>query len=182
MKKLIFLISVAASLAPCTVATARAQDSKLTVAQDESSTEKSIEQYLKTKHDMVIIEKNLSPDDLYLELPMKGGTTPAYKITIDTQPLNHKDDRVSERGIRIQGYTGVKVPDAKLEAVQKVINELNRDKVFSAIYVDKDGEIILDWTLNILEPGLDAEYVYDALAREDGLWRTLYPRVIAALQ
>jgi Mn-containing catalase len=49
--------------------------------------------------------------------------------------------------------------------------------VFSAAYIDNDGEIIIDWTLNVLADGLHAEYVYDVLARANKLWRELWPVV-----
>jgi Putative bacterial sensory transduction regulator len=184
MKRSILLIMAATSFAPWSIPTARAQDNKLTVVQDESSMEQIIERYLKANHQMTVNEK-VKGDDLWLELPMKGETTPPYRFLVDTQPLN-KDSatgRVIERGVRIQTLTGIKVSATRRDAVIRVINDFNRDKVFAAAYVDSDTEIMLDWTLNVLEPaGLDTEYVYDVLAREAKLWRELYPLVNAAMQ
>jgi hypothetical protein len=182
MKRFILLIMVAAAFGPWGAATARAQDDKLTVVQDENSMERTIERYLKANHKLTVNEK-LNGDDLWLELPMKGDPMPAYRVLIDTQPMN-KDDagRVIERGVRIQLLTGIKVTADRRVAVLEVLNNFNRGKVFAAVYVDTDGEVMLDWTLNVLAPGLDAEYVYDVLARENKLWRELYPLVSAALQ
>ena len=120
---------------------------------------------------------------MWLSMSMKGEPMPSYRITIDTQPLNKdKSGRVLERGIRIQAMTGIHVTDAQRPAVDRVINDFNRDKVFAASYVDSDGEVMMDWTLNILEAGLDTSYVYDVLTREDRLWRELYPRVVDAMK
>ncbi len=157
----------------------------LTSAQDESSQEKILEQYLTSKHNLVLTESHVSndPNDLYLNMSMKGDPMPSYRITIDTQVLNRdKSGRIIERGIRIQAMTGVKVTDAQRPAVMRVINDFNRDKVFAASYVDSDGEVMMDWTLNIMASGLDPEYVYDVLTREDRLWRELYPRVAEVLK
>ncbi len=168
---------------PLTSPGARAQSDRLTVVQDESSMERQIEQFLKTKHHLVINEKFENADDLYLDLPFNGNPMPAFHVWIDTQSLN-KDDagRVTERGVRIQLFTGIKVPSHRLAAVLSIINDFNRRKVFSATYLDTDGEIVIDWTLNVMAPGLDCEYVYDVLARQDKLWRELYPEVAAALK
>jgi hypothetical protein len=182
MNRFILLIMVAAAFGPWSAVTARAQGEKLTVVQDESSMERIIEQHLKANHQMIVNEK-VKGDDLWLELPMKGDPTPAYHFLVDTQPLN-KDDagQVIERGVRIQLLTGIKVPETRRAAVLRVINDFNRDKVFAAVYVDSDEEIMLDWTLNVMAPGLDPEYVYDVLMRESKLWRELFPLVSAAMQ
>jgi hypothetical protein len=182
MKKLILLIAVAAALGPAGAAWVRAQDDQLVVVQDESSMERTIGRYLKANHQLIVNEKHQG-DDLWLELPMKGEPMPAYRITIDTQSLNKdKSGRILERGVRIQALTGIKVPETRRSAVLRVINDFNRDKVFAAVYVDNDDEIMLDWTLNVMEQGLATEYVYDAVYREDKLWRELYPRVSAAMR
>jgi hypothetical protein len=182
MKRLILLIVAATALGSWSAATARAQDEMLTVVQDESSMEQTIERYLKATQQMVVNEKR-SGDDMWLELPMKGEPMPSYRLTIDTQSLNKNNKgRVIERGVRIQALTGIKVPDARRAAVLRVLNNFNRDKVFSAVYVDTDGEVMLDWTLNVMAPGLHVEYVYDVVVREDKLWRELYPLVSAALE
>jgi hypothetical protein len=132
----------------------------------------------------VIVTEKAKGDDLWLELPMKGETTPAFILFIDTQPLNKNDaGQVVERGIIIQAQTRIKVPADRQTAVKRIINDFNRNKAFAAAYVDSDGEIVLSWILNVLDPaGLDAEYVYDVVAREDMLWRQLYPLVKPAME
>ena len=182
MKKLILLLAAAFAAGPFGARAARAQDDTLTVVQDESSMERRIEQFLKTRHQLTVNEK-FNGDDLWLELPFKGDPMPKYRVLIDTQPLNKDDNgRVTERGIRVQLLTGIKVPAVRWAAMLQVINDFNRKKVFSAAYIDTDGEVILDWTLNVMAQGLDVEYTYDMLAREDKLWRELYPLVSATLQ
>lgn len=182
MKKLILLLVAASVAGPFGARAARAQDGTLTVVQDESSMERRIEQFLKTQHQLTVNEK-VNGDDLWLELPFKGDPMPKYRILIDTQPLNKEDNgRVTERGIRVQLLTGIKVPSVRWAAMLQVINDFNRKKVFSAAYIDTDGEVILDWTLNVMAQGLDEEYTYDVLAREEKLWRELYPLVSATLQ
>ncbi len=157
-------------------AVAWADDARLTVTQDESSMEQAIERYLKASHNLIITEKFAAADDLMLELPWKGDPMPSYRMMIDTQPLNKDSSgQVIERGVRLQVFTGVRVPEAKKASALEVINGFNRDKVFSAVYLDSDGEIVLDWTLNVLSDGLPTEYVFDVLAREDKLWQELYP-------
>jgi len=182
MKTLLPLLAAAAVLGPAGAVWLHAQDDQLVVVQDESSMERRIESFLKANHQFVINEKQ-DGDDLWLELPMKGDPMPAYKITIDTQSLN-KDSagRIIERGVRIQALTGIKVPETRRGAVLRVLNDFNRDKVFAAVYIDNDDELMLDWTLNVMAPGLATEYVYDAVYREDKLWRELYPLVTAALR
>jgi hypothetical protein len=158
MKKLMTMIAAVACLAlwGCASpqrqagvagAAAHADDDKLVVVQDESSMEQTIERYLKDKHQLVINEKFLKPDDLYLELPMKGEVVPgmpAHRIQIDTQALNKDDNgRILERGVRITLLTGITVPADKWVAAMRAINDFNRRKTFSATYVDNDGEVIL---------------------------------------
>ena len=182
MNRLLFLIAAAAILGPAAASTGHAQDDQLVVVQDESSMERTIERYLKASHQLAINEKR-DGDDLWLELPMKGDPMPGYRITIDTQSLNKdKAGRILERGVRVQALTGIKVPEERRAAVLRVLNDFNRDKVFAAVYIDNDEEIILDWTLNVMAPGLATEYVYDAIVREDKLWRDLYPLITAALR
>lgn len=183
MKKLMLFAAVLGVLVWLAMTTAALADNEvLTVTQDESSMERIIEGYLKTEHKLVIEEKTLDKNDLALNLPMKGDGTPAYRIMIDTQPLNTLDNgKIIERGVRIQAFTGVKVPEDKQDAVIRVINDFNRDKVFAAVYVDSDGEIVVDWTLNVMSQGLATEYVFDVVARADKLWRELYPKVNAAM-
>jgi hypothetical protein len=144
--------------------------------------ERIIESYLKAKHDLTINEKK-DGDDLMLEVPMKGDPMPKYHFLVDTQPLNTNDDGlVLERGVRTQLFTGIKVPADKQPEVMATINGFNRDKVFSAAYLDTDGEIVVDWTLNVMAQGLATEYVFDVLARLNKLWAELYPMVTKQLE
>jgi len=177
-------IGAVACLALWAAAVARAQDDRLVVVQDESSMERTIESYLKSKHQLVINEKFPAPEDLVLVLPFSAkDNIPKFRIEIDTQALNKADNGVvTERGVRITLFTGIKAPAEKRAAVLAAINDFNRRKVFSATYLDTDGEVILDWTLNVMAQGLPTEYVYDVLARQNKLWGEFYPELTAAMQ
>jgi len=162
-------------------ATGFCANDQLTVVQDESSMERTIEAYLKGEHDLVVQEVMLEEDDLALSLPYDGDPMPDFRVTVDSQPLNRDEHtgKVIERGLVVNLFTGVMVPESKFEDAIRVINELNRRKVFASVYIDTDGEIVLSWTLNVLEQGLATEYVYDAIVRLvqnwDALWKELEP-------
>lgn len=162
---------------------ARCEDDRLTVVQDESSMERTIESYLKSTHEMMIEEKTEAADDLYLELPFKGDPMPRFRIVIDTQSLNRDKDtnRVIERGILINLYTDVRIRTEDMARAQAAINEGNREKAFSSIFVDVDGEVVCCWVLNVLPEGLPTEYVYDAVYRVGSNWRDLYPKLTQAI-
>jgi hypothetical protein len=158
-----------------------AGDARLVVVQDESSMERIIERYLIDKHQLTVQEKvsKDDKDDLYLDLPFKAGMTPKFRMSIDTQVLNRDDktNKVIERGILINLYSGIMVPPQRRAAVLEVINHCNKQKAFASVYIDDDGEIICCWILNVLDDGLHPEYVFDVVARLDKIWRGLYPEV-----
>jgi hypothetical protein len=175
----------AAALAIPAVSDSPTSDSsRLTVAQDESSQEKVIERNLIDVHKLTVNEKTAkdAADDMYLELPFKGEPMPKFRLTIDTQVLNKDDsNKTLERGVLLNLYTDVRVPADKRAAVMEKINDINRRKAFSSIYIDTDGEIICSWILNILSDGLPVEYVFDATARLQNIWKVLYPLVAPEL-
>ena len=166
---------------------ARADDTPevtLVVVQDESSMERLIETNLTTAHKLTVSEKFVTPDDLYLQVPMKGDPMPAYHFTIDTQVANRDDTthKIIERAVLVELNTTIKVPAEHRAAVLEVLNNLNRGKIFASVYIDTDGEIIFGWNLNVMAEGIPVEYVYDAVAREDKLWRGAYADIEKALQ
>ena len=168
-------------------AAAWCDDSVLTVVQDESSMEQTIERYLKDKHQLVIDEKTNSSDagDLYLELPFKGDPMPKFRMDIDSQPLNRDKDtnKVTERGVLLNLYTDVRVPADKMGVALVVINDFNRRKAFCSAYVDTDGEVVCSWILNVLpDVGLPTEAVYDAVARVQNIWKAIYPDLTNAIK
>jgi hypothetical protein len=171
------LLLLALGLLTC-ASVGSAENEKLTVVQDESSQERIIEAYLTKVHGLVFEEKwGKEPNDLYLELPFKGDPMPKFRISVDTQPLNRDKDTnaVIERGVLINLYTGVNVPEGKQNAALAILNDFNRRKAFCSAYIDTDGEIVCSWILNILADGLPTEYVYDAVARVQNIWRAIYP-------
>jgi hypothetical protein len=181
--KSICLVGLLGSLAMGPTARALADNENLVVTQDESSMERVIEQYLKDAHDLKCTEKFEDDDDLWLDYPITGTPMPAYTIAIDTQSVNTgKDGKVAERAVRLNVYTAVKVPDEKRAAVFEVFNDFVRKQCFCAPYVDTDGEIVLDWTLNVMAQGLPADYVHDAMVRLSNLWEHMWPPVSEALK
>lgn len=156
---------------------------RLTVVQDESSMERAIEAYLESEHKLIVHERMFDGDDLALVLPYEGDPMPDFWVSVDSQPLNRDEDsgKVTERGLVLNVYTSVLVPEEKFEPAIRVINDLNRRKVFASVYIDTDGEIVLSWTLNVLEQGLATEYVYDAIVRMVENWATLYKELSQAL-
>lgn len=181
----LFLLAASVLLCAAMCGPARAADDRLTVVQDESSMEKIIESYLTTTHKLTITEKT-SPDDkddLYLDIAFQGDPMPKFRMAIDTQVLNRDKDsnKVIERGVGIILYTDVHVPSDKKGKILDLVNDFNRRKCFSSIYVDTDGEIICYWTLNVLDAGLPTEYVHDAIDRVQNLWKALYPIVAPEL-
>ncbi|MCX5790597.1 MAG: YbjN domain-containing protein [Elusimicrobia bacterium] len=183
MKRLMLAMAVVVCLVPFRGTAARAEDEQLTVTQDERSMEESIARYLRARHSLIVTEKVAEGEDLYLVVPMKGDPMPKFGINIDTQCTNRgADGKVIERAVRVLTLTGVKVPAEKQDTVLRIINDFNRRRNFSAVYIDTDREVVLDWTLNVLSVGLPIEYVYDSLARENKSWHELYHLVSAALQ
>ncbi len=166
------------------VSDARASGDNLVVVQDESSMERLIENNLATVHNLTVNEKFATADDLYLQVPMKGDPMPAYHFTIDTQVANRDDTThlVTERAVLVELNTGIKVPAEHRAAVLEVLNNLNRGKIFASAYIDTDTEIVFGWNLNVMADGLPIEYVFDAVAREDKLWRGSYADVMKALE
>lgn len=164
---------------------AHCDNDMLSVVQDESSMERIIKAYLVDTHKLVVDEKTSKDDanDMYLELPFKGDPMPKFRMTVDSQPLNRDKDsnKVIERGVLLNLYTNIKVPDGKRIGALGVINDYNRRKAFCSVYIDSDGEVICSWILNVLEQGLATEYVYDAVARLQNIWKAVYPDLKAEL-
>lgn len=183
MKNLIASAAIVCLLASLgAVGPALADQEMLTVTQDESSMERAIENYLKTHEGLDVREKTAEQDDLYLIVPVDDEGIPDYRISIDTQALHKDDGKVTERAVLLQVLTGVKVPQDKQAAVIRVINDFDRDTLFSTAYVDADGEVVMDWGLNVLAAGLPMEYVSDALARAHIVWNALYQQIRRVLE
>jgi hypothetical protein len=182
-RSLLLMLAVATLLFAFAIA-AQAGDDQLKVVQDESSMEQTIERYLKANHQLVVNEKTLEEDDLYLELPYeKSDTIPGFRITIDTQSLNKDPDsgEILERGILINLYTGISIPKEDYAKALEAINEWNRKKAFSSIFIDTDGEVVCCWVLNVMSEGLPTEYVFDTVYRVQLNWKNLYPLLTEAI-
>ncbi len=179
--RLLAVVLTASALVLAWAVGAWCDDARLTVVQDETSMERVIERYLKENHQLIIEEKTLDSDDLYLELPFKGDPMPKFRMAIDTQPLNRGEDgEVIERGVLVNLYTDVRIPKEDFARAMEAINDWNRKKAFSSIYIDTDGEVVCCWILNVLPEGLPTEYVYDTVARLQNIWKGLYPVLMEA--
>jgi hypothetical protein len=179
------LVGMVLSLLLIPVVAGYCDNEQLVVVQDESSMEKVIEHYLVDNYKLTINEKfyNGHADDLYLDVPYDGSPEPNFHVTIDTQSLNKNKDTgvILERGVLMNLMTNVKVPDGRRAAVLEAINEHNKVKAFSSVYIANDGEIVCCWMLNVLSQGLPTEYVHDALTRVVNIWKALYPSVNTAI-
>jgi len=182
-RNVVWMCAVTAVLAICGGGVGRAAPTILTPTPDESSMERVIEQYLKDAHQLTAREEVLEDNDLVLTYKMEGDAVPDFTITVDTQAVNKADDgTVRERAVTALVYTGVKVPDAKAAAVLEVMSGFARDNWFFSGYIDEDREVAVQWNVNVMAQGLDAEYVFDMLARLYKTWEKLSPLVAAALQ
>jgi hypothetical protein len=156
----------------------------LTVTQDESSLERVIKNNLATRHKLIVTEKLWDANDLYLELPFKEDTVPAFRILIDTQKSNYDSasDKITERAVILTVFSNMKVPQERRAAVLEVFNEFNSNNIFSAFYIEDDGEIVCCWAINVMAEGLPTECVYDAVHRVAKNWRDVYPAMSKALK
>ena len=164
--------------------TSYAANDQLVVTQDESSMEAVIGAYFRDAHKLIINDKMGDNNDAYLEIPYEAKAWPAFRVLIDTDWLS-KDKtsgKITSRGVLVHLHSAVTVPDAKRAAVLEVLNDYNRKKVFCSAYINTDGEIRLDWVLNVQAAGLPTEYVFDTLTRLVDLWTELYPTVADALK
>ncbi len=166
------------------VVTSYAANDQLVVTQDESSMEAVIGAYLREAHKLVINDKMGENNDAFLEVPYEGKAWPAFRVLIDTDWLSKDKDtgKITARGVLLHLHADVKVPDDKRAAVLEILNDYNRKKIFCSVYINTDGEVRLDWVLNVQAAGLPTEYVYDTLTRLVDLWTGLYPTLADALK
>ena len=120
---------------------------------------------------------------MYLGLPFKGDPMPKFRLDIDTQPLNTDKEtkKIIERGVLMNLYTGIYIKKDDMPKALAAVNDFNRRKAFSSVYIDTDGEVICCWILNVMKEGLATEYVYDAVARLQNIWNAFYPELNAAV-
>lgn len=146
--------------------------------------EQAIGRYLRDARNLTVEDKEFKAGDAYVDVSFKGDPMPRFHVVIDTQPLNREKDtnKVIERGVNFTLRTGIKVPNEKMDAALRVLNDFNYKKVFCYAYIDPDGEVICFWVLNVLEQGLSTEYVWDALFRVQKIWSEMFPALSAAIQ
>lgn len=157
----------------------------LDVSSDEESTEKRIASYFREQYDVEAEYHFLDEDDLYLEYGFAAdeGEFPAIAVYVDTVPSALNEDEggtVTERRVTITAYyvlaDAAKTP-ANRAAILEQINLWHVERwVPQRIYLDEDGDIVLESTVNI--PGdeypVHAEIVGDQILRMYSAWSEFY--------
>jgi len=157
----------------------------LVVSNDEESTEKRIASYFREHYDVEAEYHFLEEDDLYLEYGFSAdsGEFPVIAVYVDTVPSALDEDSggtITERRVTITAYyvlaDAAKTP-ANRAAILEQINLWHLERwVPQRIYLDADGDIVLESTLNI--PGSEypvhAEIIGDQILRMYSAWSEFY--------
>jgi Putative bacterial sensory transduction regulator len=146
-----------------------AQDVVLLFAEpDESSLEIEIRRFLLSRSSWPVRISdfpNVEGDDalLHVELEVAGETR---EFSIDT--LSSARDN-TERRIKIYGwyFIGITENHRQRRQVLEAINEYNNTSWGPRIWLDDDGDLAFDWSINIPGPNtpIHAEMVYDGVYR-----------------
>jgi hypothetical protein len=161
----------------------------LQVCNDEESLERRIATYFREKYDVEAEYLFLDEDDLYLQYHFSSdeGNFPDMAVFVDSQAsaTNEVDGetRVIERRVTVSAYYVLpeEIKTAEVRgALLEQINEWHIGRwVPQRIYLDKDGDIVLESTFNI--PGDDypvhAEIVGDQILRMNNAWQEFYGKV-----
>jgi hypothetical protein len=187
---LVALLSIALILVAPT-RSARSDDASapvsqlLRVTQDESSLEKQIEAWLRTVKKVPGTQiKYLDEEkqDAGVIVPVDCEGVPPLKVVIDTAPSGHgADGKVTERVISVDSY--YVLPDSvKTAAARAKLLELNNKWLSEQgspdkVYIDSDGDVYFSTSINIPGPevSVNAELVFDAIARMRPFWEGYYP-------
>jgi len=175
--------SLLSCLAIADTATTAGQRVLFMVSQDESSVEEAIGSYLQKEGFMVAyvdISKDRNKEDKALVIPFGNmRIVPDFRIFIDTLPSGRQRStkKILERVVLIRLLTRTYVRKGHETALLKCLNAYHRDRWAGRFYIDKDGELVADWPLNILGTGLPADLVNDAVVRLISGWSSLYTEV-----
>jgi hypothetical protein len=162
-------------------------DPWLTVAQDESSVELKIRDFLVEEYELPVSTHRLDAerDDIVLSVRLEGPEegSPSLTFSIDTEPSAHDEERVVERVIVIHAYHAL--PDGgKTPELRARILELNN--TFAAefwmphrFYLDEDGDVAMESLLNIPGPEVKvhAEMVCNLLGHMHLTWEEYLPKL-----
>jgi hypothetical protein len=162
------------------------QDWYMHVVDDEESIEKRIATYFRERYDVEAEYLFADENDLYLQyvLSSNDGNYPDLLVYVDSQPsatnLVDGEEKTTERRVTVSAY--YVLPDefktTKVRAVLlEKINHWHIGRwVPQRIYLDKDGDIVLESTFNI--PGDDypvhVEIVGDQILRMNSAWQEFY--------
>lgn len=144
----------------------------LTVTQDERAMEQTISTYLTGSKEQTVTERTLEGDDLILIIPVETQAYGHYELMIDTSASNRDaKEKVTERLVTLQLLTHLRIPAEQRARVLEAINAFVRDNWYGTAFIDKDNDLIIQWSVNVMKEGLSVEYVYDGLVRLEGVWQ-----------
>jgi hypothetical protein len=166
----------------------------LQVCDDEESLEKRIATYFREKYDVEAEYLFLEEDDLYLQYHFTSdeGHFPDMAVFVDSQASATEEvegeTRVIERRVTVSAYYVLadEIKTAELRSVLlEQINQWHIGRwVPQRIYLDNDGDIVLESTFNI--PGdeypVHAEIIGDQVLRMNNAWQEFYQEVSTVME
>lgn len=165
--------------------TPKAED-LLFVAQDETSSERKIEAYLKRSMQwnarVDYVGENF--DDMILHYDFaKDPECPALSILVDTQPSSRSDSgEILERAIHVRTYyilpDSLKTPEHRMELLE--LNNTYLQEVWPVqVYLDTDNDVAFQCTINIPNKSVPVHMnmVADRMARVLGCFCDFFERL-----
>jgi hypothetical protein len=156
---------------------------------NEADNEMQVARYLKAKSDVEakVHQNKGNSDDIYISYKLSPDGAPEIRAFVDTAvSTRNSEGAVTERMFRVHAY--YVLPDsAKTPQIRgRLLEFCNRWHASrwwpSRVYLDKDGDIVLESTVNIpgLETPIHAESVNDLLQRMLSAWKELHPEILKA--
>lgn len=151
----------------------------LFMTESEKELELAVKAYVDAKKPWKVSVQvnNSNPDDFWLvyNFTFAISKIPDLKMVVDTQASARRDGKPSQRVIKIIGFvSGVRYASNNPRRVEMLefFNEWAIQHWFAQAYLDKDGDIRVQWSINI--PGADvpvhAGQVLDAMDRLYSTW------------
>ena len=161
----------------------------LYVSDDEESIEKRIARYFRENYDVQAEYHFAEENDLILQYAFSSPdeSFPEISTYIDTRPsateMRNGEEVVTERMVTLTAYYVLPVSAKSPEARASILEQINEWHVGrwvpQRIYLDNDGDIVLESMLNI--PGnnypVHAEIVGDQIMRMYSAWGEFYQRL-----
>ncbi len=159
----------------------------LYVSNDEESIEKRIATYFRENYDVEAEYHFAEENDLILQYAFSSPDEafPEISTYIDTRPsateMRNGEEVVTERMVSLTAYYVLPNSAKNAEARALILEEINEWHVGrwvpQRIYLDEDGDIVLESMLNI--PGnnypVHAEIIGDQIIRMYSAWAEFYP-------